>query len=344
MKLTFHYYKFHVNSFSTTWRAVKFFTYLSGHVVVGKSFAMKFLFVTLSTIIGFYLGMLYGGLTLPEGSGLAGGAIVFFDGCVGAIICLIVAILGLQRMSAVLMRKLVIVETTLVLVGLVLVFIRLQNKNDEKGIKQRPKTESIRMMAYSIMPAVENKMGLGLAQPNFYNLKKLYFYGAVTAGKAVDEPEPFDSLCFSLNDSRQFTISYAPPWFAPAHLKLDYEVLYLKLITFGNEWVQVEVNEFTGRTAWAKSLDFNIKFWPQLLLAAHSVENVYPDKNWLRVKPLDNAAAFPINKGDWFLIPLLVKGEWIQVELRAENGKTGGRAWLRWKKDEKLWVKYSLFS
>ena len=45
-----------------------------------------------------------------------------------------------------------------------------------------------------------------------------------------------------------YEISYAPPWFVPAHLKMDYEILYLRALTPANDFTEVMVNETNGQT------------------------------------------------------------------------------------------------
>ncbi len=309
---------------------------------------MKFLYVLLCCLTGFYLGMIYGGLTLPEGSGLAGGAIVFFDGLIGAVIALVADIFSMSRLSKKVMKWLVFILAILLILPVSWAIIKKQSTQpDESPSPKREATDAINVLAYApSAPVVKNstEMGLGMAKPDFYNSKALYFYGPITDGKPVSEHTPYDSISFSIADHHNYFISYAPPWFAPSHLKMDYETLYLKLVSLGREWVQVEVNQYDGRTAWVAASDVEIKLWPKFLLSVNSIENMNAVKNPLRVKPLDQAGIFQKPEGQFLLIPVLVKSEWIQVVLRSETGTEAGRAWLRWKEGNKLLVGYSLFS
>ncbi len=59
----------------------------------------KILLIILVTLFGFSLGIIYGSFTLPEGSGLAGPAIVLGKGLAGAILFLILSIFLSKKLN-----------------------------------------------------------------------------------------------------------------------------------------------------------------------------------------------------------------------------------------------------
>ena len=117
-------------------------------------------------------------------------------------------------------------------------------------------------------------MGLGMVKPDFYNKKVLYFYGIPNFEKPVSDHTPTDSLVFTQTEHHQFDISYAPPWFYPEHQKLDYDILYFKLLAMNRDWVHVELNKQTGQSAWMSRSDVSVLLWPEFLLNVFSIENL----------------------------------------------------------------------
>lgn len=187
----------------------------------------------------------------------------------------------------------------------------------------------------------QTEMGLGMAKPDFFNKKVLYFYSVTNPEKSVSEYLPVDSLVFSQADHHQYDIRYAPPWFYPVHLKMDYEILYLKIITYGRDWIEVEVNRQTGLTTWISSSEAEVLFWPEFLLTVFSVDNLDPENNLLREKPLLNASPF-LGIEFSFLSPVMVKESWLKVNLLDNDFNKVGEAWLQWHSYGKLLVSYSL--
>ena len=186
------------------------------------------------------------------------------------------------------------------------------------------------------------KMGVGFFQPNFYENQVLYLYGAPNLEKAVSEHSPVDSVLFKQLEPGGFEITQAPPWLAPAHLKLDYDLLYFEIKSLGREFAEVVVNTQTHRTAYVNKYDGKTVFWPEFLLGVHSVEFPSESTQKVKVRPFEASDAVPIPFA--FLRPILIQEEWMQVELWNDDFKRVGIGWIRWKMDGELLIKYALLS
>ncbi len=310
---------------------------------------MKTLFVILTLLSGFFLGAFIGGIAVPKDSGLAGGAIVLGYGVMGGVIALILAIIFVKKIKPTLLKKIIIVLLILNLFPLGWMIYKFKtNRSDEEPILNRKTLPPAIMLGTLSSANISKKQyendefGLGMARPDFYNKGVLYFYSP-NLEKGVSEHMPSDSLVFSQADHHQYSISYAPPWFYPEHLKMDYEILYLKILSLGRDWIQVEVNKQTKLSTWVAASDVQILLWPEFLLTVFDVENLDPINNPLRVKPLLHASTF-VGINYSFLSPTMIKESWLKVNLLDEDYNKVGEAWLRWHEEKKLLVSYSLLS
>ncbi|QQS35952.1 MAG: hypothetical protein IPM56_17195 [Ignavibacteriales bacterium] len=307
---------------------------------------MKILFVFLSAITGFFIAAVIGGLTQSREAGLAGGAAVFLYSIAGFVIGIIISVMLIQKIKPEVLKKILIILAVINLMFFGWMIVRVMSVSS--AFEHRENSE---INYASIKPALSfvskiksnGDMGLGMAKPDFYNKRILFFYSHPEFEKSASEHFPSDSIVFSHSDHHQYDISYAPPWFYPAHQKMDYEILFLKIITLANEWVEVEVNRETGQSVWISSSDVEIILWQEFLLKVFSVENPDPKKNPLRVKPLLNAGLVQIKEYS-IMSPVLVKDNWIKVILYDDDLNKKGEGWIQWHEDGKLLVSYSLLS
>lgn len=188
----------------------------------------------------------------------------------------------------------------------------------------------------------ENSIGLGFFKPDFFEKSVMYFYSNQNSKKTVTEHPPSDSIGFSKTENGGFEISYAPPWLVPEHLKLDYDILYFKIQSLSDDFAEVTVNTGTQQTFFVDRSAGKIIYWPDFLLQVHSVEFTDPGIQKVRVKPLSYAGedltAFQL------MVPVIVKDEWMLVELFDDNYEQVGQGWIQWKKDNQLLITYSLLS
>ncbi|MEP2771336.1 MAG: hypothetical protein ABJH05_04260 [Fulvivirga sp.] len=196
-------------------------------------------------------------------------------------------------------------------------------------------------MALSKTLENQNSMGLGMAKPDFYNKSTLYFYSP-NLDKSPDDHTSVDSLVFKQTEIG-YSISYAPPWFFPVHLKMDYEILYMKVISIRHDWMLVEVNRQTHLTYWIAKNAVTFIDWPSFLLKVNSVEPI-SSQNTLKQKPLPNASEFTSSQIA-FLRPVAVRDQWLQVDVLDNNYKVIAKGiWLRWRNVDQLLITYSLLS
>ena len=81
---------------------------------------------------------------------------------------------------------------------------------------------------------------------------------------------------------------------------------------------------------------------PKHLLSVHSVEYPDPSKHKLYTRPFENSGV--ISTSYHFLRPLKIKNEWMYVALLGDDFNTVGNGWIRWQKEGKLLIIYSLLS
>jgi len=196
-------------------------------------------------------------------------------------------------------------------------------------------------MAMSNSLVRQTSIGLGMAKPDFYNKSTLYFFSP-NLDKSPDDHVPVDSLVFKPTEIGH-SISYAPPWFFPVHLKMDYEILYMKVISIRHDWMLVEVNRQTHLTYWIAKSSVKFLDWPSFLMQVNSVEPI-SNQNTLKQKPLANASAFTSSQIS-ILRPVAIRDQWLQVEVLDDNYNIIAKGmWLRWRNVDQLLITYSLLS
>ena len=295
-----------------------------------KAVRTAVLFIIL-VLLGFFVGGTIVAFTIEQPSGLAGGATAAIWALVGAFIGLLFAIYVFRNASGAQIIKINLVSSIMVALLFGLIQIRKANaveldrshfpigtyQNDDQVLRS-----------------------LGIASPNFYEFPTLYFYNP-NLEKAVDEHTPIDSLVFARTE-QGFEISYAPPWYFPEYMKLDYGILLHKVITVGKDWVELEVNRSTQQTAWVDATRVSMSYWPEFLLNTNSIESIDPTANPVRTKALDHAAE--VSTSYTLLRPVMVKGEWMKVDLLDDSYEKVADGWIRWTKNGSWVIKYSLLS
>lgn len=289
------------------------------------------LFIIL-VLLGFFVGGTIIAFTIDQPSGLAGGATAAIWALTGAFIGLLFAIYVLRNATIAQIIRINLVSSILV----ALLFGILQMK---KAKAADPLTIPLHLPEV-YQPDDQVIRSLGVASVKFHEYPALYFYNP-NLEKMPDEHSPIDSVAFTRTE-QGFEISYAPAWYFPQHMKLDYGVLLHKVITVGREWVELEVNRSTGQTAWVDAYSVELSYWPQFLLSVNSVEVLDPAENPVRLKALDHASEVSVDYS--LLTPIMVKGEWIKVALVGDDYQKVAEGWIRWAKDGKWQIRYSLFS
>ena len=312
------------------------------------------LLYSLSIVVFFLTGMFYAGITnAAEGQGLAGGAIVVGYGFLFSLIALVVAFFVAYYATH---QTVVITNRILLLLFVILVayiFFRYQEKQNEHDrsaaaydkVQNDPKvlTAAISPNMTKAKQETENSIGLGFFKPEFYHQRVLYFYGNPNLEKSVLEHTPTDSIVFQRTEYG-IDIAYAPPWLAPDHLKLDYDILYFRAQSLSSEFIEVTVNTHTRQTAYVERSAGNLVHWPEFLLNLHSVEFIESQVQPIRYKPLLHAGEVPLTDAIVSMKPIVIRNDWMLVDMLNDKLERINKGWIQWQKDGRLLLTYSLLS
>ena len=325
--------------------------------------------------IGFYILMLFTffiiGLYFAEfigagkNQGLAGGAILLGYGVLFAGIAFFASFFIAYYVETKSLRKINWVLLTLLLIACGKKYYEFKQRDalqqeQNKPYQQNPKQERKVTAPVSALPTATNLfkrirkpeidaeqyndsniMGLGYFSPNFYENNVLYFYGNLNLEKSITEHSPHDSITFKRNKHNVFEIATAPPWLVPDMLKLDYDMLYFKIVSVSQEFAEVVVNATTNQTSFVDRRSGDIAYWPDFLMSVHSVEFIDSKE---RVKVRDFEESGDVNTSFAFMKPVKVKDDWMYVFLLDGEFNNVGKGWIQWKRDGKLLILYNLLS
>ncbi len=321
----------------------------------------SFLFYFLMLVFSFFVGLSYAGLVgAGKNQGLAGGAIVLGYGVVGIFVGLLVALLVAYKFEREVVFK-INIALAISIVGFWAYFhVKYLEKQKAKALEkqkiEQPKTpkneEQTKPISSEAEPMAklyrtdfqsnESDLGLGMFTPNFSENNVLYFYGSPNLEKSLMEHSPTDSITFKKSEYGGYKIITAPPWLMPDHLKLDYGLLYFKVQSVTQELVEVVVNTLSNKTVYVDKHQGRILYWPEFFLTVHSVEFLDSNAFSVHLKPMDHASKINITHS--FMKPLRISGEWMFVALVNDNFDAVGKGWVRWLKNGKFLIRYSLLS
>ena len=305
----------------------------------------------LTIAVFFFTGMAYAGISgAGTGQGLAGGAVVFMYGVYSAVLFLIVAVIFCYYADIKRIRFANRIMAVLLAAALVMVTLRYYSmKGNAPDAINSPddNARTIPVIAKTEFQQsfedTDSPMGLGFFKPDFFKNPALYFYGEPDFEKSVQKHSPEDSLVFkNLQQYSNYELVYAPPWLLPEQLKLDYDIFYLKVLSLSGDFAEVELNKQTQKTGYIKRDAGEIIYWPDFLLKVFSVEFPPDEIQKIRFKPDD--ASSEVSVQFEFMKPLEVKDDWIRVALTDDDFNTVGKGWIRWRRDRKLLIMYSLLS
>lgn len=187
-----------------------------------------------------------------------------------------------------------------------------------------------------------DEQSLGYFSPNFFNNPTLYCYGNINLEKSLMDHLPTDSITFKRNQFDQFEIATAPPWLVPEIQKLDYNMLYFKLIGISEDFAIIVGNSNTGQKVYVDRHAGKVIYWPDFLLTINSVEFLPNSKEKVHIKPI--TASSNVNVDYNFMRVLAVQQDWAHVLLLDDNFEKKGSGWIQWKRDGKLLIQYNLLS
>ncbi len=306
-------------------------------------------------IVFFFLGVIYAGIIdAGKNQGLAGGAIVLGYGVISSFFALLASLFAASRLS-----RNIIVNINKTLGIILVIFLAYFTWNYYTKVKPRrekqqqttptvPNQMILKGETAGISPTtkspfqLKNHMGLGMFAPKRFDNKTLFFYGDINLEKSALEHFPLDSSSFKPSQYGGVEIATAPPYLVPQHLKLDYDLLYFKVISVTEDFLEVEVNKINERTAYVKKKSGKFMYWPEFLLSVNSVELLNEKTQQIHIKPLDHAGL--VNQPYSFMKPIKIRQNWMNVLLLTDDFEVNGKAWIKWKENGKLLIKYSLLS
>jgi hypothetical protein len=137
-------------------------------------------------------------------------------------------------------------------------------------------------------------------------------------------------------------IAEAPPWLVPEHLRMDYELFHLRVITLTRDWLEVIGNTRTGETRWIDRSAVRFTGWPEFLLSVNSVVPFDEHAAPIRARPLDESPMLATTTAA--LPPLAVQGDWLKVSIGHLADRIVPEGWIRWRRGDRLLVAYSPLS
>lgn len=192
----------------------------------------------------------------------------------------------------------------------------------------------------------EDVLGVGIVRPRMLTGARLYFYPTLSdLDFFPDMVTPGDSLVFGAG-RHQIPIAYAPPWFAPEYMVLDYDAVLMRAVTVSRYWIEVVVNTSTPRprmfphTMWVAREDVEFSFWPEFLLNVAAIEVLDAQASKLHLEPRDDARTLTL-PAQPLLRSLAIQGYWLKVG-EVDGSDDAPLGWIRWRTDDRLTIAYSL--
>lgn len=295
------------------------------------SFFRKTFILLLFVVCGGVLGLCLLRMTgAAENQGLAAGAILLLYILAGMLVGCITGLLVLNKRTEPQRKRILIWVVAVGLTG-VLYFLAAGRMVGSNGMNE---------MYNSMIEDDDQMTGMGFFKPKLFNSDAIYLYNRPDFRKAVDEHSPADTVGIDIREGGGYYLSYAPPYFLPEIMKMDYDMLALRVVAIHPDWLEVVVNHTTGRTMYVKRGSGEFLLWPDFLLSVFSVETA--SDNPPRIKPLDHASISAT--GASILRPLLIKGDWILVGMYSDDLEFLDQGWIRWRKNDQLLVTWSLLS
>lgn len=313
-------------------------------------------------LASFLIGVLLVGITgAAKNQGLAGGAIVLGYGIIGAGIGLILSLILVSKLDG----KIIVRANWVLVVALIGAFFYLQHnytkrqelkqqeRGKEKEMRQRTKPASPSQLNFFSMPVMASTFSdsddvsstdipLGYFTPNHFEYKTIYFYKDINPEKGLTEHLPVDSVVFGIDEYGNPKADYAPQWFNPEHLKLDYGIIVLKALSIGFDFMEVVVDSESDKRMYVDKSKGTYTSLPEYLLTANSLEFRSGNNNKIYEKPSDKSPIVDVEYS--FMKPLLIEQNWAYVKLVDDSLKEMGKGWIVWKDKGELLVNYSLLS
>lgn len=195
----------------------------------------------------------------------------------------------------------------------------------------------------------QTELGVGLVSINYNDKTILQFYTDTTDKKPAKTVEFFNDQ--SNNNYNIRNLKTQKKWLDPEVLWLDYDsfVFRCKMQTKG--WYEVIVNNENGKTYWLKKGKWTKYLsWEMFLKNMFSIERLPNQKQKIMSLPEEDSKEFKYSGEDCFQVRSM-KGDWIEIftaDYCSEgysNSKTKIKSgWIKWRKGNKLLIRYFITS
>lgn len=199
------------------------------------------------------------------------------------------------------------------------------------------------LVPLALLPPTPQPAGLGVARVPAAPELPLYLYALASVEQRPGEVAPADSVTFRAGPYHA-EVATAPPWFAPEHLKLDYDLLLLRVVTVAHEWLEVVVSDparasrWDPPTRWVERRAVAFEPWPVFLLGVPTVAPLDQAANLVRTRP--DVSAPPLSEAWLPVRPLAVQGDWLLVSTHGLADRIPPTGWLRWRGGGLLLIRY----
>ena len=303
----------------------------------------SWLLYLLSLLCFFIGGLNYAAISgAAEGQGLAGGAIVLGYGIMFALVGLFASILAIYLLERPTIIRINKILTVLIVLMVLLVFVQRNARQKDRTSSMIMGQNQFQIAQASLVPLSSSTrsssvsyVGIGWFKPDLQS--PLHFF----ASNRQSGNTKVDSILFDKSNAGRKDITYAPPWLAPDHLKLDYDIFFFRVKSLSRNYAEVYVNRFNGSTRWIALESGAYISWEEFLLNVHSVEFINSGDK-VHIKPLDHSSTVNISYD--FMTPITVTGNWLQVHLFSDQYEKTGEGWILWRKNDSLKITWSLLS
>ncbi|PZX55840.1 hypothetical protein [Algoriphagus chordae] len=294
-------------------------------------------------IVFFIIGAATAGLSgVAKNQGLAGGAIVLEYGIMASFGGLALAIFLISKTSTSNIKKANWVILLIVLLTLAFLGFRSTSTEGATFSPKRPQPKTVTIPVNFTNNSTAERIGLGLFSPNFFENEVLYFYAVQNFDRPIEDNPKLDSITFAKTELGKYTITTAPPWLQPEHLKLDYGILFFKIIRIGKDYIQLEGNSTTEQTYFVSRWSGDIILWPEFILNTFMLEFPEGKTQAIRIKPVENASS--IQNSSHLMRAISIQDFWVEVEVLDDQWNKIDTGWIKWRDESQLLIQYSLLS
>lgn len=205
------------------------------------------------------------------------------------------------------------------------------------------KWTTILLLTIVIPCCAEAPLGIGIVNINFNEKTIVDFYETPADQTYSKRIEFFADK--SINSVNIKNLKKELSWLSPQGLWIDYFKFNLRCKSVNNDWLEVIVNNDTGKTYWIQKTDqTTLLTWEEFLKDMFAIGRLEKVGQKIKTSPSDNATDVEYEGEDCFKVKSL-KGDWIEIFTPKHCDHYGAKtaiksAWIKWKKGDKLLIEY----